>query len=88
MIWLISYDIKNMLRTFLEDGFTFEFPFETVSDSLELELELVLDSPVLLALSFLAWAGFFFGAWGSSVLDESSLDDWTGLAGTAFFRKD
>ena len=51
-----------MLRTFLEDGFTFEFPFVTVSDSLELELELVLDSPVLLALSFFALAGFFFGA--------------------------
>ena len=47
-----------MLRTFLEDGFT----FVTVSDSLELELELVLDSPVLLALSFFALAGFFFGA--------------------------
>ena len=54
LIWVILYDIKNMLRTFLEDGFTFEFPFVTVSDSLELELELVLDSPVLLALTLLA----------------------------------
>ena len=50
-----------MLRTFLEDSFeffttaistvAFAFPFETVSDS---ELELVLDSLVLLALTFLA----------------------------------